>query len=48
MKGTPLEELYKKAVQNKKEGKNVISVDYVISKFEQEKAMYALERVEGA
>ena len=48
MKKTPIEELYDKALQNKREGKNVISVDYVISKIEKEQDMYKLKRYEGA
>ena len=45
---TPLEQLLAHAKAQKEKGIKVVSVEYIISKFEQEKAMYALERVEGA
>lgn len=48
MKKNPIDELYDKALQNKREGKTVISVDYVISKIKQEQDMYNLKRYEGA
>lgn len=44
---TPLEQLLDHAKKAKRDGKTVISIDYVLAKFEQERGMYSLDRAES-